>query len=170
MNVVALTASDGLFRHWTFRMLLSADKRLGKSTMDFWRATYLHKIKEGRDCFGLFAIEDGEVIGCSLASISPKGFVNRSTTIVAPQFRRKRVGTILLSGKLSFLSAYYNPHFFETTVAGTNEPGNKLCSRAGLEVIRVGATPRGDGKEDIPTNVYSNVLTKRQADSGSAAQ
>ncbi len=169
MNVIALTASDGLFRHWVVKMLMSADKRLGQSTLDFWRATYLHKIKEGRDCFGLFAVENGEPIGCSLASVSPKRFVNRSATIVVPQFRKAKVGTILLAGKLAFLNAYYNPMFFETTVGAANEAGNKLCKRVSLSVIRTGATVR-EGKDDLPYNVYANLLNDREGMSGSGAR
>lgn len=169
MNVVALTASDGLFRHWTLMMLHSADKRIGQATLDFWRATYIHKIKENRDCFGIFAVENGEPIGCSLASISPKGFVSRSITIVVQGRRNAKVASILLTAKLAFLSAYYNPFFFETTVGSTNDAGNKLCAKVGLKVVRTGETLR-DGKEPASYNVYANLQPVGQNSPGSCAR
>lgn len=168
MNVVALTASDGLFRHWVLKMLHSADKRVGQSTLDFWRATYIHKIKENRDCFGIFAVENGEPIGCSLASISPKGFVSRSVTIVAAPNRRQKVASILLQAKLVLLTSYYSPFFFETTVGATNDGGNKLCAKLGLTVVRNGETPR-EGKEATSYNVYANIQSGGQSLPGSGA-
>ena len=152
-----------LQKEWIYK----ASKLEWDSSEKFWTIDHFHSILSNQDnrrhVIPLVCIMDSNIVGYNVYKLGKKSY-NIINMVVAADYRRQGVGTLLIQNVISKLEDNSDKSFVKIRVRDTNESGCEFLEKVGFKFSKVIedclAVYDKEGKTNLNQNAYEYIYEK----------